>query len=67
VLLGRDNEVKEIDSYINGTEENANVLSLVGFPGSGKSSLMAYSAKEHSKDSAFKVRYIVHDTTTVHL
>ncbi|XP_076439571.1 TPR repeat-containing protein DDB_G0287407-like [Babylonia areolata] len=54
VLLGRDREIQEIDWYL-GSDTPPGLLALVGFPGAGKSALMAYSARRWLQDASCKV------------
>ncbi|ESO84587.1 hypothetical protein LOTGIDRAFT_132036, partial [Lottia gigantea] len=57
VLLGRDDAVNTIKDYIEDTSKNSKMLLLAGFPGAGKSSLMAYSAKMALQRPDYKVFY----------
>ena len=55
VLLGRDEEMKAIDKYIRSEDKTTGLLALVGYPGAGKSSMMANCAKLYLNDPKLKV------------
>ncbi|XP_041366905.1 TPR repeat-containing protein DDB_G0287407-like [Gigantopelta aegis] len=55
ILLGRDALLERINNYLDREEKKDKILSLVGFPGAGKSALMASSAKTSCSDSKNKV------------
>ncbi|KAK7494275.1 hypothetical protein BaRGS_00014557 [Batillaria attramentaria] len=56
VLLGREEEVKQMDDYIKGTQPfPGHMLALVGYPGAGKSALMAFAAKKYLDEPDVKV------------
>ncbi|XP_050419113.1 TPR repeat-containing protein DDB_G0287407 [Patella vulgata] len=57
VLLGRDAAVKTVTDYITKKPKKDKLLLLAGYPGAGKSSLMAYSAKEALQNKDNKVFY----------
>ena len=54
VLLGRDKDVADIMNYITGKEQMP--LVLVGYPGSGKSALIAYTVKMCLNNKKYKVQ-----------
>ena len=57
MLLGRDQLVNDIKSYISSPSGGStHPYVLVGFPGAGKSALMAYSAKLATGNANYKVR-----------
>ncbi|ESO87193.1 hypothetical protein LOTGIDRAFT_229331 [Lottia gigantea] len=56
-LLGRDEGMSTMIDYINTDHAQPGILSLVGYPGAGKSSLMAYSAKNTLSNTSYKVFY----------
>ena len=63
MLLGRDTEVAQVQSYIEG--ESDRPLVMVGFPGSGKSSMAAYMVKKCLQNSKYKVRFLVNYSKTI--
>ncbi|XP_063411273.1 TPR repeat-containing protein DDB_G0287407-like [Mytilus trossulus] len=57
VLLGREESVQMIHSYIDDTVKEHVPLVLAGFPGSGKSALIAYTVKQCLTNKKYKVFY----------
>ncbi|PVD30644.1 hypothetical protein C0Q70_09917 [Pomacea canaliculata] len=57
ILLGRENEIEQVESYIMSVTASANVLAMVGFPGAGKSALMAYCVKKWLEYPNLKIVY----------
>ncbi|CAC5362199.1 unnamed protein product [Mytilus coruscus] len=57
VLLGREESVKKINSYIDDTVKEHVPMVLAGFPGSGKSALIAYTVKQCLTNKKYKVFY----------
>ncbi|CAG2233579.1 unnamed protein product [Mytilus edulis] len=55
VLLGREESVQMIHSYIDDTVKEHVPLVLAGFPGSGKSALIAYTVKQCLTNKKCKV------------
>ena len=55
ILLGRDALLEVINDYLDREEKQEKILSLVGFPGAGKSALMANSAKSSCSNPKLKV------------
>ena len=58
VLLGRDNEVAQIQDYIDKEVSQQVPLVMIGFPGSGKSSMAAYMVKKCLQNTSFKVTHV---------
>ncbi|XP_055957078.1 TPR repeat-containing protein DDB_G0287407 isoform X2 [Patella vulgata] len=56
-LVGRDEALSTMTDYINQDCNKSDLLVLVGYPGAGKSSLMAYSAKQLLTNKTNKVFY----------
>lgn len=54
VLLGRDSEVAQVQGYIDGDSDRP--LVMIGFPGSGKSSMAAFMVKKCLQNNKFKVK-----------
>ncbi|CAG2205124.1 unnamed protein product [Mytilus edulis] len=57
VLLGREESVQMIHSYIDDSVKEHVPLVLAGFPGSGKSALIAYTVKQCLTNKKYKVFY----------
>ncbi|CAG2228476.1 unnamed protein product [Mytilus edulis] len=57
VLLGREESVQMINSYIDDSVKEHVPLVLAGFPGSGKSALIAYTVKQCLTNKKYKVFY----------
>ena len=51
--MGRDSEVQQVQNYIDGDSDRP--LVMVGFPGSGKSSMAAYMVKKCLQNPKYKV------------
>ncbi|KAL8585818.1 hypothetical protein ACOMHN_065168 [Nucella lapillus] len=73
VLLGRDREVREIENYLHKdttTTPATKLLALVGYPGAGKSALMAFTAKRCLDQPSSKVFFhfvgVTPDSTSVY-
>ena len=58
VLLGRDNEVAQVQDYIDKEVSQQVPLVMIGFPGSGKSSMAAYMVKKCLQNTSFKVTHV---------
>jgi Cdc6-like AAA superfamily ATPase len=55
-LLGREKEVESVMSYVEDSIKEQVPMVLVGFPGSGKSALMAYTTKLCLNNQKYKVQ-----------
>jgi len=56
ILLGRDVVLKKIERYLTDQSKSPTPLVLVGYPGAGKSAVVAHVARVASNDSSCKVQ-----------
>ena len=55
ILLGRDSILQQVNHYITNDDTSPRILVLAGFPGAGKSALVAYLAKQAAANPNYKV------------